>query len=169
MSFWNSVKKGASQAQLEADKLVRVNRVKTEVNSLHEQIRQHTFQLGAQTLDLYQSEALAEPTLLEICLKIKALEEKISEKETQIAAIKLQSLPEQPSDPSISYSRQCPECNTPIPEEAVFCPACGGRTVNAGEAGAEPNIETNSGQCPSCKVSLPENADFCPNCGAQIQ
>ena len=50
--------------------------------------------------------------------------------------------------------RQCFHCDQPLPEGAVFCPACGN--------GAPVPAPT---PCVHCATPIPDGARFCPGCG----
>ncbi|MHC1743693.1 MAG: SPFH domain-containing protein [Syntrophobacteraceae bacterium] len=49
----------------------------------------------------------------------------------------------------------CPDCGRPVPEDALFCPACGHHLV----------VIT---QCTSCGKNLPVKASFCTQCGKRV-
>lgn len=49
----------------------------------------------------------------------------------------------------------CPNCNTPLPQGAKFCPGCGKPVVA-------------NAFCTNCGNQVPQGAKFCPNCGKQI-
>jgi uncharacterized Zn finger protein (UPF0148 family) len=48
----------------------------------------------------------------------------------------------------------CPDCGTPLPAEAIFCPGCG--------------INLSARLCPDCGTELAEGATFCHVCGRRI-
>jgi len=168
MGFLDSMKKGTARAQLEADKLIRINRVQGQISGLKQQIRQKTHLLGEKSLELYRAEQLAEPDLMVICEGIVVLEEEIAEKEAQIETIKQESLPEEPEEieaAPTTYGHVCPQCEISLPEEAVFCPNCGSKAVDV----LPPAAATTTARCTNCGAVLSEGTVFCPQCGTKIE
>jgi outer membrane lipoprotein-sorting protein len=49
--------------------------------------------------------------------------------------------------------KTCPHCGKTLPDDALFCPACGKETA---------------GVCPACGAKLVEGADFCHRCGKPL-
>ncbi len=52
---------------------------------------------------------------------------------------------------------RCSLCGKTAPEDAKFCPDCGGKIV----------IPLT--KCPSCKKSIEESEKFCMNCGTKLK
>ena len=52
---------------------------------------------------------------------------------------------------------KCSQCGKKAPEDAKFCPDCGGKIV----------IPIT--KCPSCKKSIEETEKFCMNCGTKLK
>jgi RNA polymerase subunit RPABC4/transcription elongation factor Spt4 len=159
------MRKGASRAQLEADKLLRINRVQSQINALKQQTQQRTVQLGEKALELYRVGQLTEHDLVTSCESIVALEKEIAVKETQIEAIKRESLPEEEAVVSSAYGHLCPQCKISLPEEAVFCPNCGSKTVDI----SPPATAITAAKCTNCGAALLTEAAFCPQCGAKVE
>ena len=97
MEFLESVKYRAKKSQFEANKLMRVNRVQREINTLKRRAQRAKLTLGSTAYDLFQKEELTEPKLITICEDVKALENEIIQKENEIAQIKQEiMLPDEP-------------------------------------------------------------------------
>lgn len=165
MEFLESMRKGAARAQLETEKLLRINRVQREINALKQRIRQRTLQLGEKSLELYRAEELSESALIAICEGIVTLEKEIAEKEVEIEAIRLESLPEEIVAAPATYGHLCPQCKISLPEEAVFCPNCGSKAVDV----PPPAGPSMAAQCTNCGAMLLEDAVFCPQCGTKVE
>jgi len=165
MEFLDSIKKGAARAQLETEKRLRINRVQREIDALNQQIRQRTLQLGEKALELYRAGELPEPDLVAICKGIVVLNKEIAEKEAQIEAIRLESLPEEMAAVPATYGHLCPQCRISLPEEAGFCPRCGSRAVDI----SPPSVPSMAAKCTNCGAMIPEDATFCPQCGMKVE
>jgi Double zinc ribbon len=130
----------APQRRLPAPGTLRRER-RALVRAREERIRD----LGGLMLEMYRRDQFRQDLLVEQCLEIVSVEERLGEIDTLLEA-------------SISARRQglgvrC-ECGAPIVWGSHFCANCG-RPV-----GEEPVVA-----CPSCGSALPADAKFCVNCG----
>ena len=99
--------------------------------------------LGGLTLEMYRHSTFRDELLIERCREIIALEERLHELDSMLAAV--------------ATARRAPttcECGAPQPWGSHFCANCG-RPV-----GAEPVVA-----CESCGHPLPADAKFCASCG----
>jgi len=99
--------------------------------------------LGGLTLEMYRRSSFRDDLLLEQCREIVALEERLNELDSMLAAV--------------ATARRAPttcECGAPVPWGSHFCANCG-RPV-----GKQPVVA-----CESCGHPLPADAQFCASCG----
>src|SRR3982751_11468 len=99
--------------------------------------------LGGLTLEMYRRSSFRDDLLLEQCREIVALEERLNELDSMLAAV--------------ASARRAPatcECGAPVPWGSHFCANCG-RPV-----GVQPVVA-----CESCGHPLPADAQFCASCG----
>jgi len=165
MSLWDSVKRGVSGAQLSADKLLRVNKERSEISRLENEIRKLKRSLGDQAYELYQGGKLKQKDIVESCSAIDALYEEINVHQEQIDVIQAEELPKPPLTGHV-----CPQCEKRLPAKAAFCPDCGTKAIDI-EPEPEPEPPQPSEEaavCPECGTELDEGAAFCPSCGAKI-
>jgi double zinc ribbon protein len=99
--------------------------------------------LGGLTLEMYRRSTFRDDLLIEQCREIVALEERLHELDSMLAAV--------------ASARRAPttcECGAPVPWGSHFCSNCG-RPV-----GGEPVVA-----CEQCGHPLPADAKFCASCG----
>jgi predicted amidophosphoribosyltransferase len=99
--------------------------------------------LGGLTLEMYRRSTFRDELLIEQCREIVALEERLHELDSMLAAV--------------ASARRAPktcECGAPVPWGSHFCANCG-RPV-----GGEPVVA-----CENCGHPLPADAQFCASCG----
>jgi predicted amidophosphoribosyltransferase len=163
--FFKKVKRGAEQAALEADKLRRTTALKGEIGGLQGKIKQHTRDMGTKALELFDAGQLTQPDLLAICEQIATLRAQIAEREKEIEAIQREMLPEEPE--AALYGHICPQCRIRLPDEARFCPRCGGPAADV----PPPTLpEAPAGLvCSHCGGPLTAGAIFCPHCGTKAE
>ena len=99
--------------------------------------------LGGLTLEMYRRSSFRDELLLEQCREIVALEERLNELDSMLAAVA-----------SASRAPSTCECGAPVPWGSHFCANCG-RPV-----GREAVVA-----CESCGHPLPADAQFCASCG----
>ena len=142
----------------EADKLLRSPRTRVEIITLGRQMKTVTSELGMRTLELYKGGRIQDPELAELCARIVSIEARIAEREARLA-VQAQSGHE-PARVE-SAATPCPRCQTPLPEDAVFCQKCGLKMDEVDSPLAPPGIF-----CASCGRELRPQAKFCPRCGS---
>jgi predicted amidophosphoribosyltransferase len=101
--------------------------------------------LGGLTLEMYRRSTFRDELLIEQCREIVALEERLHELDSMLAAV--------------ASARRAPktcECGAPVPWGSHFCANCG-RPV-----GEEAVIA-----CENCGHPLPADAQFCASCGKE--
>ncbi|MGB2874199.1 MAG: zinc ribbon domain-containing protein [Gaiellaceae bacterium] len=99
--------------------------------------------LGGLTLEMYRRSTFRDELLLEHCREIVALEDRLRELDSMLAAVA-----------GARRAATACECGAPIPWGSHFCANCG-RPV-----GAEPIVA-----CEFCGHPLPADAKFCAGCG----
>jgi predicted nucleic acid-binding Zn ribbon protein len=104
--------------------------------------------LGGLMLEMYRRDQFKQDLLVEQCLEVISVEERLREIDTMLEA-------------TVTARRQglgvrC-TCGAPITWGSHFCANCG-RPV-----GAEPVVS-----CPNCGNAIPADAQFCANCGTPV-
>jgi hypothetical protein len=103
--------------------------------------------LGGLTVEMYRHSSFRDQLLIEQCREIVALEERLRELDSMLAAV--------------ASAKRAPttcECGAPVPWGSHFCANCG-RAV-----GAEPVVA-----CEGCGRPLPADASFCAHCGRAVE
>ena len=141
--------KWLDRAGFEADKMIRVNRVRTEAARIKDQADDKTFELGVQALELAAAGTELDPSLSKLVEEVKALQAEVARKEREVQAIEGEVWTEQGPintggsgqefDPiaqrlqsyveSKTRNFNCPKCNAVIRSNAQFCPRCGRRVL----------------------------------------
>jgi len=151
-----------AKALEEADKLLRSPRTRVEIIALGRQMKVVTAELGNKALELYKDGRIEDPELAELCARIVSIEARIAEREARLV-VQAQTPSQSPAGASLSASAPCPRCNTPLPQDAVFCHKCGLKMQPEEKTSPHP---TPQGQfCARCGRALRPEAKFCPRCG----
>ena len=131
MSFLDKLSKGvgraAEQAKFEADKLVRVNRLNSDVEELVSQSEQATAAIGTRVMELQRTGALQVPDLDEAIRRVETLKGQLSAKRTELEAAKVETFEGVPATDAEAQpaSGFCPNCGASIQTGAKFCASCG--------------------------------------------
>ena len=152
-----TVGKGLDQASFEAEKLVRVNKMKSELGALRKELLEVKGVLADQVLAQYDAGSLAVPELEEGINSVKVLLERIGVQEQDLTAaqaetyeakektvepepglVKLQEADAEMELPSTSF---CAECGNELPAGAAFCANCGAKVEVEQEAEAPEETE----------------------------
>ena len=152
-----SLRGGADRAAFEAAKLVRLQREQFRLKTQEDQKRELMQNLGEAVWQLHGAGKVSEPQLLAICQQLQGVVKQIHEIGATIEKIRQ----EQPPEPS-----KCEACGRELTENDLFCPACGGKVVNAQAAQPGPVAATQT--CPNCGGALRPGAAFCGACGHRL-
>ncbi len=163
-SIFDPIRRGASKAAFEADRMLRVNRVQAAIDALRSQIGATTMKLGTDALGLHRSRGLQEAELTTVCQGILEMEEQIRTRQREIDEIKREVAPGDAVAAHPTYGHLCPKCKIELAPEAAFCTRCGAAAVDITPPSAS---QTASSGCPKCQTEVPPGAIFCPNCGAR--
>jgi hypothetical protein len=106
--------------------------------------------LGGLMLEMYRRDQFREDLLLERCLELTSLDERLEELDTLLAAASLARRPPSPA--------RC-ECGRPIAWGAHFCPGCG----RAFRGTPAPNA------CAGCGAALAADTRYCAACGRPVE
>src|SRR5436190_14509827 len=135
------------RAGFEADKLMRVNSVRSEVTRTSHQAEEKTRSLSAKVLELAEAGKELDPELQSIVDEIKTFQAQAAKKDEEIKAINaevwIEPVPPGPPPPPPdlvakrleSYvdakpvNFNCPKCGTTIRANATFCPKCGRKII----------------------------------------
>jgi hypothetical protein len=88
-----SIRRGAGRAAFEADRLMRVNRVRAEIGTLHARVAEEERQMGSRLVDLYQAGMLAHPELEPACERVLQLRGAIRERTADLDAVLEEAAP----------------------------------------------------------------------------
>ena len=143
--------KGIEQATFEAEKLVRVNKLKSELSSLRTEVLQVKAVLADQVMELHGAGSLNLPDLEEAIQAVGVLAERAAVREDELltaqaetylskeeaevpiapAAVPPVSVPEAttPAGDTEVPSKFCAECGGELKDEAVFCASCGAKVL----------------------------------------
>lgn len=66
----------------------------------------------------------------------------------------------------LNGGRKCPRCGAVVPDNGIFCTACGGRFQEQLQVNCQPEENPAEHFCPACGVRLGAGMAFCTNCGA---
>src|SRR5919204_4650700 len=106
--------------------------------------------LGGLMLEISRRDQFREDLLVERCIELAALDERLQELDTLLAAASLARRPRP--------AARC-QCGHPIAWGARFCPGCGRPTPGSSAATA----------CSACGATLAAGAQYCAACGRPVE
>lgn len=158
MNVFNQVKRGAKRAGFEAERVVRVERIQTQISALNGQLRNSLGQLGRLTYELNQRGEITHAELRHFCAQLDALREQIAAHESEIEAIRAEVYVEAPS------SVVCARCGAACAPGMQYCPRCGVVLPRT----AEPAPIVAGAACPRCATVNAAGARSCLRCGQSL-
>jgi len=154
------VEKGVGRAQFEADKLMKVNNLKSEVEKLKRERHDLLAEIGEEAVALYASHEIALPGLDMQLARLGDLTQAATAKEAELAAAQ-----------ATQFAPGAPAVSSPVPA-AAMTPATPAMSSPAPTAAAmTPAAPASAGRpafCANCGGKLPPTGVFCPECGAKV-
>src|SRR5438874_4244628 len=102
MGLMRSIRRGASRAAFEADRLVRAGRIRSEIGMLQARVDEEQRQMGARLVDLFQAGLLEHPELEPACRRVLHLRAQAGEKTLDLNAILAEQGPDDLRTPTKS-------------------------------------------------------------------
>ncbi|WP_432662811.1 zinc ribbon domain-containing protein [Wukongibacter baidiensis] len=153
MSFFDKLKKGASEAGEKAKVIIEINRVKMQISQAQKELQDEFKKIGETTFELYKKgnfDGLSELIEGNCNNCLKKLEE--------IEALELEAK-------EITDGKKCPDCNKVVDYDTRFCSFCGYKFETQDEK--EESLKDTL-ICRNCNESLDEDCKFCANCGDAV-
>jgi len=166
MSFFDKFTKGvgkaAEQAKFEADKLMRANRIGSEVSQLATEAEQATAAIGKKVMELRAAGGFQAPELDEMIQRVEALRAKVAAKEAELEAVKAEKFEMPAPAPSVVVPPATVMPPPPSTPWAGGAPPVAETTPPAAEAAPAARA------CPACGTAVEPGTKFCPSCGQKL-
>lgn len=128
------VSKGFDQASFEAEKLVRVNKLKSDLATLQKELVDAKAALGDTVMALYDAGSLAVPELGDPIKAVTVLVGRIELQEKEVASAQAETWEQRakaggsaPAAGEPAAVKTCAECGAQLAEGAAFCANCGAK------------------------------------------
>lgn len=160
MGVLDTIKQGAGKAAFEADRRVRLVRVESNIGTLKRTMAAQVAQLGEAAYGLYRQGTLADQGLAALCDQVRQTERQVEEANREAEKIRLETVP---TPVGLLFGRVCLNCQIRLPQEAHFCPRCGGPATDVVSPAAAP-----ARTCATCGRPLAPESRFCAACGSPV-
>jgi hypothetical protein len=158
------LRKGLDRVSFEADRRMRVNRVKVEVGRLQKQAANLMDAISERVLELEADGAEMEPTIKALVGEVRALRRQLADKATEVEAINNEQWVEPPPPLAPAVSEPAKQKSLPAGKPEVI--EGSSRPVEAKEE--KPRKSEQPTTCPNCNGPLRPMSVFCPNCGYKL-
>ena len=166
------VSKGLDQATFEAEKLVRVNKLKSELSALRTELLQVKAGLADRVMELYGAGSLNLPDLEDPIQAVGVLDERVAAQEDELLTAQAETFQsrEEAEVPVAPAATPPAAVHKPAAREALEAapPAATAEVGEEQEEAPTGDAEAPSGFCAECGAQLLEEAVFCANCGAKV-
>lgn len=154
MPFFDKLSKGVSkaaeQAKFEADKMMKANKLNSELGDLARQAAQINTSIGAKVIELQAAGKIHIPELDELIAQLKNLDAEVAAKKAELEATKASKFEEAVASVAATPTR-------------VVTP-----TLAASDAAAPGAATPAMAKCPNCGAAVPPGTKFCPSCGQKL-
>ena len=148
--FFGKIKSGAGKVAFEADKMNRLNRAKSDLEKIKNQIQANYTKLGEMYYNQHATMGVTGPAYDEICQAIMNLGQQVEAKNEDIQRINTENY----TAPGAQPAPQPVQSYTPAPTQ--YTPPA---PVNAPAA---------TKFCPNCNREMGVEVKFCPDCGTKM-
>ena len=128
------VSKGFDQASFEAEKLVRVNKLKADLATLQKEMVEAKAALGDKVMELHDAGSLAVAELEDPIKAVTVLVGRIELQEKEVASAQAETYEERMKAGGEAVAagepaavKTCAECGAELAEGAAFCANCGAK------------------------------------------
>ena len=128
------VSKGFDQASFEAEKLVRVNKLKSDLAALQKELVDAKAALGDKVMELHDAGSLAVAELEDPIKAVTVLVGRIELQEKEVATAQAETYEqrmkaggEAAAGDEPAAAQTCAECGAELAEGAAFCANCGAK------------------------------------------
>lgn len=200
MSFLNRLSKGvgraADQAKFEADKLVRVNRLNSEIGDVQAQLRDIKVNIAERVLEAHKAGEPVPSSIADMISRVRQLEDRLAVTRTQLEAVraekfedKFPAMPPTPpapqstmeTTPHIAQEQALPGTHPQPMDEMSTEPLPAGVPPTPEAAPEEPPVTDVSAYteygsqaeepqtCTECHELLRPGARYCGHCGQPVE
>jgi hypothetical protein len=166
--FKYQIEKSASRAQFEADKRLRISKVRTVADRVRKNIKSEMTALSQKALDLAIAGEVLNPPLQEITDAIIKLRAELEGHLQQIEGIKAEAWVPPPPPPPPPPKPPKPVVEKPEPKPAEAMPAPASTTVSQ-RLMEYINEDVNKVECPRCHALSRPEENVCRNCGYRFR
>lgn len=155
------LRKGLDRVGFEADKRMRVNRVRLETTRLQKRAGQLMSAISERVLELEAQGAEMEPTIKALVGQVRALRKQLADKASEVEVISNEQWVEPPPPPPLAPPSATAQKSLSAGRHQVIEGTR--REIPAGASkGEQPEL------CPNCHGPLRPMSVFCPNCGYKL-
>jgi hypothetical protein len=195
MPIWDSVQRGLEKASQEAQRIAKIQRLRSTVDNLSRQMNTQHGNLINKTMDLYISGQLTQVELLPLCQELIYLKQQLDEAQNELKQVQVvppsgPMPPVQPTPPPTEgsfelpptvYAPPPPNYDTFVASEDLTPPPPPGVTpytisamstiiMDSPPSPASPlEAQPEKRLCPACNAEVESHFAFCQNCGTLIQ
>jgi hypothetical protein len=152
----DNLRRGVDRAGFEVDRMLRANRVRSEIGNVRSQIDEQFRQIGRQIMEMYDRNATVPEQVRALCEQVRQYEAEIAQREVELEAINNEVPTDaEPAPPGVATPK-CWNCGQPVSAEAKFCSHCGSDLSAVGRAGtaASPSVQPEAEPGPA-QTGLP--------------